>query len=109
MTAILSVTKIVLMWASSEAGVRIIQQMVAWLLNWSLKKFLVDRGSGNSLKTWATLSKHVSEASAVFAAAIEDGDVTTEEANECRAALSKVLEAWSEAKPTPEDFEKATK
>lgn len=104
MASIVSILKIVLAFASQDAVIRIVQQLVAYLLNLALKKYIRKREKGDDLARWAKLAEHVGEASAVFSQAVADSEVTDEEADACREALQRVLAAWADGEPTPADF-----
>jgi len=99
-----SALKITLAWCSSQAGMDLIQQLVAWLLNWALKRYMVDRDRGDDLELYAKVAEHVAEASGVFSRAIADGEISTPDAEECRAAIMKILSAWANREPTPAEF-----
>ena len=108
MTSVLAVLKIVLAFASTEAAQRVIRQTVAWVINWALKKYLIDRDKGRDLDQWADLAAKVSEASACLSAAIADGVMTDAESAEVHAKFAPViaaaLDAWADAKPTPDAY-----
>lgn len=107
MTSVIAVLKIVLAFASTDAAQRIIRQTVAWVINWALKKYMLDRERGRDLAAWADLAAKVSEASACLSASIADGVVTDAEAKEAHAAIEAALDAWAEAKPTPAAYKAA--
>jgi hypothetical protein len=100
-TALLSV---ILAWAKTEAAVRMIMQIVAWLLNWAAKKYLLDRGRGNDVAFFSYLAEKLSECSAVFSRIVADGVITDDESDEATSALMPVLEAWSKREPTPQAY-----